>query len=680
MMKEKYITDFRRREKNQRTEHVLDGLLIQAKDRLTAANEAIRTTRNFFFALLSIAAYIGVVVWGTTDEQLLRISPVKLPIINVDVPLTGFYTAVPALFVLLHFNLLIHLAFTSRKLKVFLDRLKLLDCTQADDLRNDVLNFPLAQWMVGKHDRVLHVILSLFVWIMLILIPPFLLLWMQLRFLSFQNEIYTWIQTAAVTLDSLLIIGFRAWFIQHIQPEKRWRIGWKALNEIFEQPTHIFFRLSVTQPIFHYAIPLIPLGIAWYLAISLSNFIDPKQQVATCVPNSGQPRWLCAHLRLDLREMFLIRNIPSPSVVNALSSKQEEIISKALDESLGLDLRGRFLRNANFYSSFLPKSDLRGAYLEGAVFIDAMMDGADLRGSHLDGTRLSHAKLNGAKLMDAQMESAQLQGAELMSADLTGANLVGGKLSKAQMNNAVLSEAQLKGAYLYGAHMEDANLFGAHLEGANLQQAQMAGADLREAHLSGADIDGARLEGADLSEAKVDVKNLKGAWLKGANLSHTHLEGTSLWGAQLEGANLEGANLEGADLRHSILIGAKLWGTHLNGAVLWGSLLSDADLRFANLDGSHFEAAMLENAHLNGARLVGASLRLANLRGADLKDANMAWADLTDADLSFADLTDANCLEFMELSGADYIFADGIESTILDINYVAPDVLPESCS
>jgi hypothetical protein len=98
-------------------------LLQQAKDRLAAANAAIGSTRTFFFALISIAAYIGVVVWGTTNEQLLRISPVKLPIIGVEVPLTGFYAAVPWLFVLLHFNLIIHLGLTSKKLKAFLDQL-----------------------------------------------------------------------------------------------------------------------------------------------------------------------------------------------------------------------------------------------------------------------------------------------------------------------------------------------------------------------------------------------------------------------------------------------------------------------------------------------------------------------------------------------------------------------------
>lgn len=42
-----------------------DWRFEQAKDRLAAANDAIRTTRTFFFALLSIAAYIGDVIAGT---------------------------------------------------------------------------------------------------------------------------------------------------------------------------------------------------------------------------------------------------------------------------------------------------------------------------------------------------------------------------------------------------------------------------------------------------------------------------------------------------------------------------------------------------------------------------------------------------------------------------------------
>jgi hypothetical protein len=52
---------------------------------------------------------------------------------------------------------------------------------------------------------------------------------------------------------------------------------------------------------------------------------------------------------------------------------------------------------------------------------------------------------------------------------------------------------------------------------------------------------------------------------------------------------------------------------------------------------------------------------------------------LTDADLSFADLTKVKNLETTELAGTDYIFADGLEGTILDINQAVPYDLPESC-
>ncbi len=35
------------------------------------------------------------------------VSPVKLPIVNVPLPIVGFYALVPWLFLLLHFNLLL---------------------------------------------------------------------------------------------------------------------------------------------------------------------------------------------------------------------------------------------------------------------------------------------------------------------------------------------------------------------------------------------------------------------------------------------------------------------------------------------------------------------------------------------------------------------------------------------
>ena len=51
---------------------------------LESANSASQTVAALHVAFMAFAAYLGVIVWGTTHEDLLRISPVKLPILDVD--------------------------------------------------------------------------------------------------------------------------------------------------------------------------------------------------------------------------------------------------------------------------------------------------------------------------------------------------------------------------------------------------------------------------------------------------------------------------------------------------------------------------------------------------------------------------------------------------------------------
>lgn len=101
------------------------------------------------------------------------------------------------------------------------------------------------------------------------------------------------------------------------------------------------------------------------------------------------------------------------------------------------------------------------------------------------------------------------------------------------------------------------------------------------------------------------------------------------------------------------------------------------DLRRAQLEGAHlFAVAELEGADLRLAHLKGADLGEAWLEGADLREANLAWVDLASARLAFADFAGVSGLETAELAGGDYLFADGLEGTILDINQPPPDVLP----
>ena len=39
-----------------------------------------------YLTYLLVGLYIGIIVWGTTDLQLLRKEPVALPLLNVDLP------------------------------------------------------------------------------------------------------------------------------------------------------------------------------------------------------------------------------------------------------------------------------------------------------------------------------------------------------------------------------------------------------------------------------------------------------------------------------------------------------------------------------------------------------------------------------------------------------------------
>jgi hypothetical protein len=88
---------------------------------LVAANTASEKVAALHIVFLAICAYVLVIVFGTTDVDLLIGKGVKLPVVDVEVPIVGFYAMAPYLLVLVHFNLLLSLQLLSRKLYAFDD-------------------------------------------------------------------------------------------------------------------------------------------------------------------------------------------------------------------------------------------------------------------------------------------------------------------------------------------------------------------------------------------------------------------------------------------------------------------------------------------------------------------------------------------------------------------------------
>ena len=72
------------------------------KDLRDDANETARHVRNQYVFFLLICAYVVVTVGANSHEDLLVGVSLRLPLVNVDLPISPFYIIVPLLVVLLH--------------------------------------------------------------------------------------------------------------------------------------------------------------------------------------------------------------------------------------------------------------------------------------------------------------------------------------------------------------------------------------------------------------------------------------------------------------------------------------------------------------------------------------------------------------------------------------------------
>jgi hypothetical protein len=174
-----------------------------------AADEAAGHVRNLYIAFLSFGLYLAITVGGTTDEQLLRESPVRLPIVDVGLPLVAFYWIAPFLFVLFHFNLLLQLYLLSVKLRRLDAELRALP--DEAHRRATISQFVFSQLLIGEHNRphsgrsMIRLLLNVMAWTTFVALPVAVLLLTQIQFLPYHDALTTWWQRFLVTADLLLI-------------------------------------------------------------------------------------------------------------------------------------------------------------------------------------------------------------------------------------------------------------------------------------------------------------------------------------------------------------------------------------------------------------------------------------------------------------------------------------------
>lgn len=462
-----------------------------------AADEAARLAHSSYLSFLLLETYIAVIIGSTTDVQLLKVSPVTLPLLNVPLPIVGFYAVGPWLLLLIHFNLLLHLTFLAQRLHQFNAVLATFpDDIVREEQRIRLFPFPFSAMLIGRPTRWrLRVLLGLMVLTTVVLLPLILLLWAQVRFLPYHAVAITWNHRAAVLVDLMLLWLFwplmlppvprtasaapsrRLWrVVQHMVSARRFRWGTGLLG------------LTLVIVVFSLGIAVLPEEGVEGRMVSIASHL-PGGLVHTD-PDRADKRvfkltyWLFEmpgapfHRNLQLQEQVLVAGEPAAEVMTALRSNDKTKQAQGLEKIMGLILTNRDLRGADLRDTYFPKGDLRGANLK-----DANLKAARVFAGNFSDFQLSKSD----RCVDTTQWTGvfgfcqtNLQGADLRSTQLQGANLQRANLQGANLQGANLREANLKKIELLDTNLQKVGFWGTDLSGANLQRANLREANLTE--------------------------------------------------------------------------------------------------------------------------------------------------------------------------------------------------------
>jgi hypothetical protein len=142
--------------------------------------------------------YIGIAAGAVTHKDLLLENPVKLPFLNVELPLVAFFVLAPIIFIISHAYTLVHFVMLGAKVGVFDTELRaqLADAPETGEgLRRQLPSNIFVQFLAGPGDireGGLGWLLKAVAWISLVIGPVLLLLLIQAQFLPYHLAWVTW--------------------------------------------------------------------------------------------------------------------------------------------------------------------------------------------------------------------------------------------------------------------------------------------------------------------------------------------------------------------------------------------------------------------------------------------------------------------------------------------------------
>jgi uncharacterized protein YjbI with pentapeptide repeats len=449
---------------------------------------------GLWITYLSLFFYLAIAAAAVTHRDLLLENPVKLPFLNVDLPLVAFFALAPPLFVVVHLYMLLNFNLIAAKIQRFEEVIasQTGDAVVQDRLRELLPNNILIQYLARppKVEKLLP-LLWLIVGLTLVAAPILLLAFLEVQFLPYHHHAVLLAQRAALVADVLLL-----WWLWPVN------CSWPAAPRT--------------------------LGAAvwgkadWKIGVAAVAGATLFQLVVASLPDEP---YVFLHDELFSGAVDMVRGKPVGWFSNFLvlpdfvaidrSKPGQPIVS---EEGVSISLRGRDLDGAIFIRSDLRSADFTGASLKNARFENAILtrarfgcaddtkyscttlEGASFRAAHAERATFERANLRGAKFDYASLQGSSFYGADMRGSHADGAKLQGAKLLLADLRAGWLSHSSLEGATLGAARLEMVPAFDARLQAASFEAAKLQGATL-----TGSDTRAASFPLASVWRAEIDV-------------------------------------------------------------------------------------------------------------------------------------------------------------------------------
>jgi hypothetical protein len=219
-----------------------------------ALNEAAGKASILWTTFITFQLYLAIAFGSVTHRDLFLETSIKLPLLNVDLPLVGFFVVAPLLLLIFHFYLCLQLLGLASKAKDYNTRLMVAAPAAFDRryLRQRLDAFPILQFLAGPSDQrtgFRGYSLRLMAWITLVAIPVVVLLQGQVTFLPYHREWIVWLQRVAILIDLALIWYFWIHLRSDDDPSKGiWRKPWMYVGGVVTLGVVIFSTYLATFP------------------------------------------------------------------------------------------------------------------------------------------------------------------------------------------------------------------------------------------------------------------------------------------------------------------------------------------------------------------------------------------------------------------------------------------------